>query len=154
MRSLTTEATVTTGSTQRQEGLTLTFTRIQGLGDVPSAPKRKVQQSGERRDYCEAYLFSLLVFDNSIHALDSAMSSHRDAEEGVVPNERAPLLKDATRRTSESRSALDQPESEEAEVQARQWPYYAWRGFLFVLAVLILAWFIKSWIDAGDTDVS
>lgn len=82
------------------------------------------------------------------------MSSQRDLERASTPDERAPLLAhDATRQQpvtpSESGDVLD--EAEKATVNT--W-YYVWRALLAIFSILIIAVFVKAWIDADDVDVS
>lgn len=80
--------------------------------------------------------------------MSSNVAQQSDAEQGTMPNERAPLLDNQDRRSS------DEAAPEEVEAEAKRWPYYAWKGFWAVLAILVLAAFIKGWVDAGDTHVS
>jgi len=81
------------------------------------------------------------------------MPSQRDLEGGSVPDERAHLLShDAARQhtptPSESDEIIDQPE----KAASKTW-YYVWRGILAVFAILVIAVFIKGWIEADDVDV-
>ncbi|KAI4618305.1 uncharacterized protein J4E87_007973 [Alternaria ethzedia] len=80
------------------------------------------------------------------------MPSQRDLEGGSVLDERAPLLShDAARQhtptPSESDEIIDQPE----KAASKTW-YYIWRGILAVFAILVVAVFIKGWIEADDVD--
>ncbi|KAI2486730.1 Carrier protein [Pyrenophora tritici-repentis] len=80
------------------------------------------------------------------------MSSQRDLERASIPDERAPLLAhDDTRpqraTPSESGDSLDEPE----KVTLNTW-YYVWRAILALFAILIIAVFIKAWIDADDVE--
>ncbi|KAI4938378.1 hypothetical protein J4E85_000818 [Alternaria conjuncta] len=80
------------------------------------------------------------------------MPSQRDLEGGSVPDERAPLLShDAARQhtptPSESDEIIDQPE----KAASKTW-YYIWRGIFAVFAILVIAVFIKGWIEADDVD--
>jgi uncharacterized membrane protein YraQ (UPF0718 family) len=63
-------------------------------------------------------------------------------------NEQTPLLSDPQ---------PDEPEQQDQEVaekKVRKASWYIWRIFWFIIAILILAAFIKGWIDAGgDVDV-
>lgn len=74
------------------------------------------------------------------------MASSRDIEGAVTPSERSPLL--APRPSEDGGSLPDEP-----KVGSRKWRY-AWRGFWVVFVTLIVAVFIKGWIDADDVDVS
>jgi hypothetical protein len=81
------------------------------------------------------------------------MPSQRDLEGGSIPDERAPLLSnDITRQRtptpSESDEIIDQPE----KAASKTW-YYVWRGLLAVFALLVIAVFIKGWIEADDVEV-
>jgi hypothetical protein len=78
------------------------------------------------------------------------MTSHRDAEAGVIPDERAPLLAGHAVRDEDATSDVS---SEPQKDDSKKWQY-AWRGFWVVLAILIVAVFIKGWISADDVDVS
>ena len=87
------------------------------------------------------------------HHTPTTMPSQRDLEGGSVPDERAPLLShDAARQhtptPSESDEIIDQPE----KAASKTW-YYVWRGILAVFAILVVAVFIKGWIEADDVDV-
>ena len=82
------------------------------------------------------------------------MSSQRGLESSSAPDERAPLLAhNATRQQqatpSESGDALDEPE----KATVNTW-YYVWRALLAISSILIIAVFIKAWIDADDVEVS
>jgi len=84
----------------------------------------------------------------------NTMSSQRDLERATTPDERAPLLAhDATRQQratpSESGDDLDAPD----KATSNTW-YYVWRALLALFAILIIAVFIKAWIDADDVEVS
>jgi uncharacterized membrane protein YraQ (UPF0718 family) len=63
-------------------------------------------------------------------------------------NEQTPLLSDPQPHEAE------QQDEEVAEKKVRKASWYIWRIFWFIIAILILAAFIKGWIDAGgDVDV-
>jgi hypothetical protein len=50
---------------------------------------------------------------------------------------------------SEEDELLLEPEKARTKI----W-YYAWRGFWLILAILVIAVFVKGWIDADDVNVS
>jgi len=81
------------------------------------------------------------------------MAQNQDADSQApvtsTSNEQTPLL-------SEPQSdEVEQQDEEVAEKRVRKASWYIWRVFWFIIAVLILAAFIKGWVDAGgDVDVS
>jgi hypothetical protein len=83
------------------------------------------------------------------------MAPHQDVEAGPVADERAPLLghqrsEGANASSSSSQEeAIPKPQSEASKRRA-----YGWRGFWVVVAILIIAAFVKGWIEADDVDVS
>ena len=82
------------------------------------------------------------------------MTSHQDEERDLAPDERAPLLgQDNARRDTgtppEDSEALIEPQ----KAASRTWEF-AWKGFLTVLAILVIAIFVKGWIEADDVNVS
>ncbi|KAF1843041.1 mitochondrial carrier [Cucurbitaria berberidis CBS 394.84] len=80
------------------------------------------------------------------------MATHRDEETVLTPDERAPLLAHRhSRDDARSLSGNSDLSSKAQDTPSRYWRY-AWRGFWIVLATLILAVFIKGWIDADDVD--
>jgi hypothetical protein len=81
------------------------------------------------------------------------MPSQRDLEGGSTPDERAPLLgPEAVRRDVEAIERDDASE-EPSKAASKKW-YYVWRGVLILLAILVVAVFIKGWTEADDVDVS
>jgi hypothetical protein len=78
------------------------------------------------------------------------MTSHRDAEISATPDERAPLLAGETAHGEEGSSDVS---SEPQKDASKTWQY-VWRGFWVVLAILVIAVFVKGWISADDVDVS
>ena len=73
------------------------------------------------------------------------MSSRADPEAHVRSDEQTPLLADQHPDT-------EHPETEPTpEKRPKSW--YAWRIFWAVLAIVILAVFIKGWIDSDETEV-
>jgi hypothetical protein len=96
------------------------------------------------------------------------MSQNPDAESSPKPSdERTPLLRreddDEDEQASEATLLADGQRSpgsqhEEAALlepprQPRTKSWYIWRLFWFVVVALVLAFFIKGWIEADDVDV-
>jgi hypothetical protein len=82
------------------------------------------------------------------------MTSHRDLENNSMPDERAPLLaperaEGATTVSPDDDDAAPKPQSEASKRRA-----YGWRGFWIVVAILIIAVFVKGWIESDDVEVS
>lgn len=74
------------------------------------------------------------------------MAHEGDAESQTNVHEQTPLLDDDQQ--SSQQTVDDAPELKQAR-------YHVWRIFWAIIAVLILAAFIKGWIDAGgDVQVS
>jgi len=83
------------------------------------------------------------------------MAFRPDDEAGTKPDERAPLLgNESARHDAEAQDINDEASPGEPAAVARNWQWYAWRGFWAVLAILVLAVFIKGWVDSEDVDVS
>lgn len=84
------------------------------------------------------------------------MTSRHDVEEGTKPDERAPLLpnESSRRHHAEAQSIDNEAEPDQPAAVARSWQWYAWRTFWTVFAILVLAVFIKGWVDSEDVDVS
>jgi hypothetical protein len=82
------------------------------------------------------------------------MPSRRDLEDGsTLPDERAPLLRpEAARHDTDASPESDVSSEEPSKATSRTW-YYVWRGVLIVFAILVIAVFIKGWIEADDVDV-
>lgn len=83
------------------------------------------------------------------------MAANGDDEDQAIASEQTPLL-DGGSQAAQGQTADDDerpdPKTEEARGHAASW--YLWRIFWAVVAALILAVFIKGWIDAGaDGDV-
>lgn len=83
------------------------------------------------------------------------MASNREQEVNAVPDERAPLLAhDEAHYDPESTPDHEEPLAESPQkARSRIWKY-AWRGFWAIFAILIIALFVKGWIDADDVNVS
>jgi hypothetical protein len=79
-----------------------------------------------------------------------AMTSHRDAEVSATTDERAPLLADEAARGEET--SPDVP-VEPQKNASKTWQY-VWRGFGVLFAILVIAVFVKGWIDSDDDGVS
>jgi hypothetical protein len=81
------------------------------------------------------------------------MATRRDIEHGSAPGEREPLLapqqseRDAT-------ASLEDDLAPEPQSEASKRREYGWRGFWIVVAILIVAVFVKGWIESDDVDVS
>jgi uncharacterized membrane protein YraQ (UPF0718 family) len=71
------------------------------------------------------------------------MAVNGDEENQPVSNEQTPLLND-----EQSDDQADRDTEEPKQLGQASW--YVWRVFWVVVAALILAVFIKGWIDAGS----
>lgn len=81
------------------------------------------------------------------------MAPHRDVETGPAQDERAPLL--GQQRSEQSESASPEEDvSPRPQSEASKRREYGWRGFWIVVAILVIAAFVKGWIEADDVDVS
>jgi hypothetical protein len=78
------------------------------------------------------------------------MATQHNEERDVVQHERAPLLGSDDVRNDEGTN--NEPTIEEQKPTSRTWKY-VWKGCLFILAVLMIAVFVKGWIDADNVDV-
>jgi hypothetical protein len=81
------------------------------------------------------------------------MASRRDIENGSIPGEREPLL--APPRNEGG--AVAPPEDDtapEPQSEASKRREYGWRGFWIVVVILIVAIFVKGWIESDEVDVS
>jgi hypothetical protein len=87
------------------------------------------------------------------HQHQDKMASHQDVETGPAADERAPLLGQQRSESANASSSQDEnipkPQSEASKRRA-----YGWRGFWIVVGILIIAAFVKGWIEADDVDVS
>jgi hypothetical protein len=82
------------------------------------------------------------------------MTSRREPEIDTAPDERAPLLaQDAVRYDAGAQPEDGDLTSEPQKPISKTW-HYAWRGLCIVFAILIIAVFVKGWIDADDVNVS
>ena len=77
--------------------------------------------------------------------------NNADAEsQTIIHNEQTPLLND---HQSDHQSDETEPEPE-PEQKVRRASWYVWRAFWTIAAALVLAAFIKGWVDSGgDVDV-
>lgn len=79
------------------------------------------------------------------------MAQHGDVENQSTVNEQTPLIENHEPGHDEDQN--DDVREEEQKPRLATW--YIWRTFWFLIAALILALFIKGWIDAGsDVNVS
>ncbi|KAF2821922.1 mitochondrial carrier [Ophiobolus disseminans] len=78
------------------------------------------------------------------------MTSHREEERELAPNERAPLLG-----REDVRPDVPDDESEAStepqKASSRRWEYF-WKGCLVFFAILLIAVFVKGWIDSDDVN--
>ncbi len=75
------------------------------------------------------------------------MASDGDAENQRNNNEQTPLL-DEQQSDQQTDQSCDEPK------QKKQASWYIWRAFWAIVAALVLAVFIRGWIDAGgDVEV-
>ena len=81
------------------------------------------------------------------------MPIRHDLEATPTPDERAPLLAHANERHGSNTSENDGSSPEERQTRSEKWQY-AWKGFWIVFAILVIAVFVKGWIDADDVNVS
>lgn len=83
------------------------------------------------------------------------MASHPDVETGPAADERAPLLgQQRSEEANASSPSLDDETIPKPQSEASKRRQYGWRGFWIVVAILIVAAFVKGWIEADDVDVS
>ena len=82
------------------------------------------------------------------------MTSYRDEETTVAPDERASLLAHQQSQEEAQTSAEDGDLSSKPQDAPTTYWHYAWRGFGIILAILVIAVFVKGWIDADDVNVS
>lgn len=82
------------------------------------------------------------------------MSSHRTVEPHEQAHERAPLLaNDNVRYDTTTPQEEDEATSEPEKTSSKTWNY-VWRSFWCLFALLVIAVFVKGWIDADDVNVS
>jgi hypothetical protein len=81
------------------------------------------------------------------------MTSQREPETSATADERAPLFAQDAVRYDGAEGPEDDAESQKPEPESKTW-YYAWRGLCVVFGILVIAVFVKGWIDADDVNVS
>lgn len=82
------------------------------------------------------------------------MSASRNVEARSTVDERAPLLApEPTQHDTNAPSDAEESTTGPHKVDSSQWTY-AWRGVCIVLVILILAVFVKGWIESDNVDVS
>ncbi|KAI8935616.1 hypothetical protein NX059_007145 [Plenodomus lindquistii] len=80
------------------------------------------------------------------------MALNRNAQRDIIPDEHAPLLGAArVRRDSDARSTSGESQIDEPKDVSRN-RNYAWRAFWILAAILLIAVFVKGWIDADDVN--
>lgn len=79
------------------------------------------------------------------------MSERNESESFREPSEHSPLLRPEQPQPEHSESAS--PSSDEASQQRRSKGWYAWRIFWLLVLAVVIAVFVKGWIDADETDV-
>lgn len=80
------------------------------------------------------------------------MAARRDLENGSTSDERAPLL--APQRVEEDPALPEEAVAAKPQSEASKRREYGWRGFWIVVVILVIAVFVKGWIEADDVDVS
>jgi len=81
------------------------------------------------------------------------MAAQRELDITAAPDERAPLLAPNHAQYGADETAEDDATSEPGKTVSNTW-FYVWRGFCVLFAILVLAVFVKGWIDADDVNVS
>jgi len=77
------------------------------------------------------------------------MTAEGDSSDRTRPDEEAPLLQERQLSDDDEQS----PTRKDTTPKTRSW--YLWRIFWALLAVSVLAVFVKGWVDAGgDVEVS
>ena len=87
-------------------------------------------------------LYSITVFIMAAHVTDIDTES----QDRPISNEQTPLLID--------QNTIEEANQDEIEAGRNSTSWYAWRILWAIVVALVLAVFIKGWIDAGaDVDV-
>jgi hypothetical protein len=81
------------------------------------------------------------------------MATRSDIEHGSAPGEREPLLA-PQQSEGDATASLEDDSAPEPQSEASKRREYGWRGFWIVVAILIVAVFVKGWIESDDVDVS
>ncbi|RDW67622.1 mitochondrial carrier-6 [Coleophoma cylindrospora] len=76
------------------------------------------------------------------------MADQRDAESQTISNEQTPLLINDDHRSEHSEHE-QQPDQDQDGPEQKQAKWPVWRIFWGIIGVLVLAVFIKGWVDAG-----
>lgn len=79
------------------------------------------------------------------------MSPRDDPESLHEPTEQTALLRDDRAQAEDDQSVRSEAEATPQETRSRSW--YAWRIFWAVLAIVVIAVFVKGWIDSDETEV-
>ncbi|KAH5238263.1 hypothetical protein HBI72_228570 [Parastagonospora nodorum] len=79
------------------------------------------------------------------------MAAQREIDTTATSDERAPLLAPEHARYDADETTEDDAIAEAGEATSNTW-LYLWRGFWVLLAMLIIAVFIKGWINADDVN--
>jgi hypothetical protein len=102
-------------------------------------------------DYQSKYI-PVISLPTTLAHTKKAMVSRRNSETGRIPDERSPLLAvEPVPEGSASTSDDDLPLLKSQDQPDRKYRYFWW-AFLFVFTTIIVAIFIKGWIDADDVD--
>jgi hypothetical protein len=82
------------------------------------------------------------------------MAARRDLENGSTLNERAPLLAPEQPNAAVAASQDEEEPAAKPQSESSKRREYGWRGFWIVVAILLVALFVKGWIESDDVDVS
>lgn len=82
------------------------------------------------------------------------MAARNDLENGSTPEEREPLLGPQQAGDNVVASSAEEDVTSKYRSEASKRREYGWRGFWIVVVILIIAAFVKGWIEADDIDVS
>lgn len=84
------------------------------------------------------------------------MASRLEIENNAVADERAPLLVPQPSEESSTVHPDDEvplsKDEQKRERVRRRWRY-AWRGLWIIVVILVLAVFVKGWIDSDNVEV-
>lgn len=80
------------------------------------------------------------------------MASRNDIEHNSTLGEREPLLA-PPRDTGAAGVPPEDDTAPEPQSEASKRRSYGWRGFWIVVAILLVAVFVKGWIESDDADV-
>lgn len=82
------------------------------------------------------------------------MAANRDLENASTSDERAPLLAPQRSDDNVDASREEQEPAPKPQSEASKRREYGFRGFCIVVAILLIALFVKGWIESDDVDVS